>query len=126
MVNFETIAKERLAASAELTALVEDRIYHEVAPQGCAKPYVVHQVVSDVPVNSTDGYSDLTTARVQVDCYAKTGLQAKAVADEVNEVLGAVVEVGFSSYRADRRGGYEDETELHRVSMDFLMTSCGG
>lgn len=110
-----------LRANSAVVALVGDRIYPLVRPQGSALPAIVFTVVDDLPVNSLGGAtSGLVDALVQFDCYAKTYVSAHAVAKAVSDMLSKRV-ADPAAVRQAKRDGYEDETELYRVSMDFSM-----
>ena len=108
-----------LLASTAVTAQVVGRVFPQKMPQGVALPAIRYAVVDDVPVNSVEGTGVTARARVQVDVFAKKYLDAQGLADAV---VGAV---GAGGLLLDRRDGYEDETELHRVSMDFSMWHGG-
>lgn len=122
MTTIEAVRAE-LAADAAVTALVGERIYPQVAPQGAAPPYVVMTVVSDVPSNTFDGSpaTRLVQSRIQVDCYARMYREARAVADAVDGVLGALSRPDLIAQREMTQESYENDAELHRVSMDFLV-----
>ncbi len=98
------------------------RIFPEVMVEDCLKPAVVYTVISDIPLNSLAGFtSGKSNARVQVDVYSFSYAEAQEVADAVESLLGAYVSVGFSSLQVSRRDLYENNTRLHRVSMDHSI-----
>lgn len=121
----EQVRAELIAASA-VTDLVGQKVSPNKAPQGTEPPFLVLSVPDDVPSNSADGMvaTRLRTARVQVDAYARTYLEAQAVAAAVAEVVGNLDEPSpeLSAYEEARRDLYDDEAELHRVSMDFMVS----
>lgn len=110
-----------LLADPAVVALVVGRIFPQVLPQGVVMPALRYTVVSDVPQTSLQGWtSGLRNARVQVDAFSRKYLEAQTLADAVVGALGSLTgEV--ASLLESRRDGYEDETGLHRVSMDFSM-----
>lgn len=122
MTTLEAI-REKLAADLPLAALVGTRIYPQVIKQGAATPAVVLTVVSEVPQNTFTGApgSLLLSARVQVDAYAATYREAHAVADAVDAVIGALSSPSLSAYRDNKQDLYDDETQQHRVSLDFSV-----
>jgi hypothetical protein len=59
---------------------------------------------------------------VQVDCYSRSYGEAQALADAVHDLLGRDRPVpGIKAFRSNRGDDYEDDTQLHRVSMDFTI-----
>lgn len=119
------LVRAELVASAAVTALVATRIYPNKAEQGCARPYLVMTVPSDVPLNTVDGAAAtrLHNARVQVDAYAVTYLVARQVAAAVVAVVADLARHDLAGYLNAKRDLYDDEAQLHRVSMDFLVDS---
>lgn len=125
-----------LLAHAPLTALVgtnPTRVYWMRAPQAVAKPFVVLQVVTNLPDVTHQGPSGLVAGRVQADCYAETYGSAKAVSRAVTGRLsgyrGTVSGTVFDGiFKDSERDGYEDEVspdKLYRVSMDFILWHKG-
>lgn len=111
-----------LSGTSAITSLVGTRIYPQVIPQGSAMPAVAYSVVDEVPENSLTGWSSgLSNARVQVDAYAPTYVSAQALADAIAGALATYQTSGLSVLLESKRDGYEDETSLHRVSLDFSM-----
>jgi len=122
MTTVEAI-RARLLAAPAVAALVGQRVYPSKMPQAPTFPTVVLQVISDVPVDSLAVAYDgrLSIARLQVDCYAPTYLQAHQVADAVDQVVSELTEVGLSAVKETSQDLYDDEVERHRVSMDFAV-----
>lgn len=127
-VGEQVVAK--LAADATVAGLVAGRVYPNTMPEGATLPAIVYQVVSDVPQNSFDGTTStrLKQARLQVDCYARPSsaggggyLQAHAVADAVEAVIGNLSDPAFNATLELSRDLYDNATEYHRVSMDFSV-----
>jgi hypothetical protein len=111
-----------LSGDATVAGLVGTKIYPSKMPQGPrASDYkaIVYLVVSDVPANAITGDASnrLRNARVQVDCYAKRYEDAQTLAEAVD----AVATVALNGWRETSRDIYDDEAELHRVSMDVLL-----
>lgn len=122
MTTLETI-RARLAADATVEELVEDRIYPQVLPQGSTMPAIALTVIDEMPINALTGdpATRLKRARVQVDCYAETYLKAHDVAMAVDNVISALSDPDLSAYRESSEDLYDDETQLYRVSSDFLV-----
>lgn len=109
-----------LAGNAGVATLAGDRIFPGVMPQGSGLPAVVYTAVDDVPENTLEDFT-LSNARVQVDCYAKGYVAAQTLAKAIVDVLSGYRVGGMSLLLLAKRDGYEDETQYHRVSMDFSM-----
>lgn len=122
MTHIEAVRAE-LVADATVTGLVGSRIYPQKAPDQVTRPFVVLSVVSDVPGNAHGGApaTRLCSAVVQVDCYAASYLSAQAIATAVDNVLGALERHTLSAQRLVSRDLYEPETDLHRISVDFVV-----
>lgn len=125
MSTFVELVRAELVAATAVTDLVAQRIYPLVAPQGTVPPYVVVFTASDVPVNSVDGKAAdrLHVARVQVDVYGGTYLSAHAAASVVSAVVEDLARSDLSAYLDAKRDLYDDEAQLHRVSMDFFVSA---
>jgi hypothetical protein len=117
----ETV-RTALVGNVGVTALVVGRIFPNVIPQGVSMPAIRYLVVDDVPMNVLAGNASRRSARVQIDAYAKKYLDAHAVADAVAGAVGTLSGPAVTAVVIDRRDGYEDETELHRVSMDVSVS----
>ena len=67
-------------ADPQLTALVGQHIYPITAKQSAPLPYMTWQRLSEVPTYHMGGRSNLTSATVQVECWADTSPQVAALA----------------------------------------------
>lgn len=93
-----------------------DRVFPMVRPQESGVPAVTYQRVSNVPTTSLAGDSGLDSVRVQIDAWASTYANAKALAAQVRSaLLGAA----FKALMVSDFDDYETETQTYRVSMDF-------
>jgi hypothetical protein len=115
--------RDELVADATVTNLVAQRIYAQIMPQGVVLPAVLLTVISETPENSVDGSpsSRLVSSLVQADTYAKGYADARALADAVVNVLGGLSRPDLSGELQTTRDSYDDETQLHRVSVDVLI-----
>ena len=101
-MSFQADLYSTLGLYAGLSALVGTRIFVDVASSEVARPYIVWQEVSAVPVNGVDGQNGLTNYRVQITSIAVTALQAREVAAQVRAAMAAAtlfksLEVDFAS-----------------------------
>lgn len=110
-----------LTADAAVAALVEARVFPNKAPQDAAAPFVVYQLISEVPENILRGGSSLSSSRLQVDSYGVTYLEAHAVAAAVAAVFEAFSSPSLSAWRLSTRDLFDDEAQLHRVWADFSV-----
>ena len=123
----EEALRQVLVFSESVTALVGTRVYPQILPQGAnataGLPAVVITVISDVPERTftSEPGSRLSDIRAQVDVWAATYLQAHQVAAKVDAVLSALAGVDLSADRVMQADDYEDETQLHRVRMDYQV-----
>ena len=115
--------RDALLADVVMSALVGTRIYPSIAPQGVARPFIILRLISAVPHHTHDGApSDLLeAARVQVDCYGPEYATVHALASKVDDVLGALSGPEISATRESAADGYENETSLHLVSLDYFV-----
>lgn len=122
----------RLSNYAGLTALVDQRIYPLTAPQDGPSPFVVYQVISEVPQSAMGSDTGNIRARVQVDSRATANQgyrQARLVATQVRAALqrysGTNATVVIDDIFVDEASGediYEDEGGgAYRVRLDFIV-----
>lgn len=109
-----------LAASPAFVTLCGTRIFPLRAKQDAALPRVVYGEVDRIPINDLNGRTGLTKFRVQFDCYAERYLDAHSVAQTIHTVFDSRNDNPCSSFVVGR-DLYDDESELYRVSLDFLF-----
>lgn len=79
---------DTLSASSAVVALVGNRIAdHGEIPQGTAKPYITWFVVIGQPFDQLSGTPCGDFDTVQIDCWAPTGKDVKALALAVRDAL---------------------------------------
>jgi hypothetical protein len=119
-----------LTGDAGVSAIVGNRIFPGVIPEGSLLPVIVYSVISDVPENSLTGSvaTRAVNARVQVDCYARPTsaggggyAQVQALAAAVDSALASQSSQTISAWREISRDLFDNETQYHRVSMDFSL-----
>lgn len=113
----------QLAADPDVVALVGERMFPNVAPQGTAMPALVYNVISTVPESSLDGAAAdrLNTIRLQIDCYSKTYEQAHALDQVVDQVISNLALTDLSAWRDGSRDLYDNPTQRHRVQTDYIV-----
>lgn len=115
----ETDLFSHLSTDAAIVALVSERVYPSIMPQDCTKPAITYTIVNNrelQAINSREPYG--FDVRVQVDCWAKTSLEALELRDSVQTAMHLFAHKahGFNS-----RTLYESETKLHRQLIEFNL-----
>lgn len=122
---------DHLMADSGVTAITTS-MYPMFMPQSADPPAITYQVIFSEQDNrfegQTGGYRQTT---MQVNCISDRYLEATNLADAVESALidfrgnmGSVSPALFIDYlRLEMRSSdiFEDETELYRVQMDFLI-----
>ncbi|HEY4546662.1 MAG TPA: DUF3168 domain-containing protein [Pedomonas sp.] len=79
---------QRLAGHVQLAAMVGTKIYPSRAPDEAALPYVTYLDMAALDqAQDLNGKGDLSLARVQVDAWATTAMEAKHIGDAVQAAL---------------------------------------
>lgn len=118
-----------LIADATIHAVVADRIYPMIIPQGATLPCLTYQRISTpriVTHDSSGATGDLTNPRFQFDGWAVTQKVAKAIADALRTVLhgkrGAMGGVTIRAALAENEAPeYIAEAELYRSRSDYII-----
>ena len=110
-----------LSGAGALAALVSDRIYPALAPEGSARPYVVFSKISTVPTE-THGSSSaerLDETLIQFMIVAETYTATEDIAAALRTVLeDAGGPTNGSTEITNIRETYEDDTELFVTQLD--------
>lgn len=101
-----------------LTDLVDGRCYPLVMPQNPVLPALVYTRQSSDPQYRLEGGASLNQVRIEVDCYADTYTDAKALSESVRLAMEAASYKGTLIFDSDF---YEPEVKLYRVVMDFYV-----
>lgn len=102
---------------SDLTDLVSTRIFPHPAPQGTTRPYVTYTTIGNTPANVMAGAGSASQDQriMQVDVWADDYPGVQAAAAEAKNAMQQ------SFYLVSERDGYEQQTEAHRVSLDFSV-----
>jgi len=116
-----------LRSHAPLTALVGPKVFWDERPQRQRLPAVVMTLISDGSEHSIDGPDNLSTARVQIDCWSKTQKQKIAIAKVIRKYLGhlsqGVIDNTIHLQTRDGREGEKDQAGIvYRRSLDFNIS----
>ena len=114
-----------LLGSADVSAIVGDRINWREHPQGAPWPGIILTVIGSQNGHTMSGPNDLFETRVQADIYADTYGAAKTTARAVLAALdghrsGGLQGVFHAGSRDGREGGTNEADRPFRVSMDFM------
>lgn len=95
------------------------RVYPDIAPEGEPRPYITWQRVGGSAVNFIDAtVPSKKNARVQVNVWADTRLEADDLAAQVEDTLRAVLALQTTVLGAPT-AVYEPETKLKGSMQDF-------
>jgi hypothetical protein len=84
---FDPDTQSELTASADLVALVQNKIYTEDAPQGTPAPYVCSWNVDGIRGGNLSEAAETKNVRVQIDIYGSTKKQARQIRDLVCKAI---------------------------------------
>ena len=126
MAEVEDAIYSRLIGFAGLSALVGIRVYPSLLPQKVTYPAVRYSRVSGERLRSHSGASGLAMPRFQIDAWAETYDEAKAVAKQIRLALdnfsGTVATVKIHAAFLDSdRDLYDDKAEVFAVSADYTI-----
>lgn len=102
-------------------ALADGQVYPDIAPlnesgePAIAPPWITFTLVSQVYGDTFCDVAEETSA-LQVDVYAQTVDEARALRDEV---AAALVPLQFT--QMNKTGGYEPETRLRRATLEVSI-----
>jgi len=122
----------RLEADADVTAIVAERIYWLVRPQGETLPAIVLQVISEERTQHLKGFNDMWEARVQVAAQSERYSESRKLAEaavaalidiaEVDDATGANVIFWRGKVDGPRDLGSQEETRfVHRAVADLAL-----
>jgi hypothetical protein len=116
-----------LLADPAVAALIGTRMTPLVLPQNTAYPALTYQRISGQRLRSVDGPAGRARPRMQIDSWAETYLEAKALAAAVRRALdGYAGPMGAAQVGAvsldDERDIHEDEPKVSRVTQDYLIS----
>ena len=119
-VDFEIVLLRTLREDAGLSALVGNKVFALVIPQGTKLPCITFQRIGGMPANTLSGHSGLDEIDLQIDVWARDYDEAKAIAKAVR---AAMPPSGprFSAHLIEDQDLYEDGTNYFRVNMEFKV-----
>lgn len=97
------------------------RVYPDIGPEGVEKPYITWQQVGGEPINFVGpGTPSKKNARVQVNVWAATRLDADQMAIQVEDTLRAATALQ-TTVLGSPMADYEPETKLRGSMQDFSL-----
>ena len=119
-VDFEIVLLRTLREDAGLSALVGNKVFALVIPQGTKLPCITFQRIGGMPANTLSGHSGLEEIDLQIDVWARDYDEAKAIAKAVR---AAMPPSGprFSAHLIEDQDLYEHGTNYFRVNMEFKV-----
>ena len=119
-VDFEIVLLRTLREDAGLSALVGNKVFALVIPQGTKLPCITFQRIGGMPANTLSGHSGLEEIDLQIDVWARDYDEAKAIAKAVR---AAMPPSGprFSAHLIEDQDLYEDGTNYFRVNIEFKV-----
>lgn len=126
----ETILIDMLTSSAPaaIANAVDDRVHPGVLPESCQYPAIRLTNISNPMAERTSKGNQHTTreSTFQLDCYGKTYLAAKQLADNVAELLDGYQATHDSTVIqlievTNIRPGWESGTEHHNHTLDITI-----
>lgn len=102
-----------------LQALVAGQMFPDVAPVGVPKPYITYQQVGGQDTATMGGVAALRNARMQINVWAETRLEASQLMNQIIPILTADP-IRARPY-GDAVSRYEDETKLYGAELDFSI-----
>lgn len=130
MKDLRPALRAYLLADPAIAAIVANRVFATVIPQGVNSASVVVSLISGRGDHHMEGASGLGRSRLQVDAWAPGADVATALGNAVRDridgfrgVMGegdaAVTVQGI--FLADERDGYDDATKLYRLGRDYFV-----
>lgn len=132
-MTIEKALRDLLKDDAAVSGVVGAKIYPLLAPQNIAAPFIVYTRVIGDRIREINGPSGMAQVTFQIDCYAG-GLNKRneypAAVDLANKVrllldgyegTKSGIRIGGISLQTDQ-DFYEPDTNLYRVSQDYLVT----
>lgn len=129
-MNIEAALAKHVTEAPQTAAHIGGRMYPKRLPQNPTYPAIVYHRVSGNREHSHDSSSGLAHPRIQLDVYARTHVEAKAVAEAVRSVLDGLPagKLGGSAgvdtsgvFLEDDDDGYDDDFEIYWFRMDFSI-----
>lgn len=87
MADIKNALFDHLTADDGVSAIVDDRVYPNIAEPKAALPFITFQSIVTRPVRHLGGSSGIRDATIQIDSWAKSSPGATALAEAVVAAL---------------------------------------
>jgi hypothetical protein len=115
-MSIESTLYDTLRNDVTVAGLVSTRIYPQVAPDNASVPYVTYQVIVGTAHNKLVGAADSERKVIQINCISNSYSNAKTIAVACKAAVNGAV-----GYLNAERDDYYEQTENHRVMLDFSL-----
>lgn len=122
-VDFETLLLKKLREDETLASLVGNKIFALMIPQGTKLPCVTFQRIAGMPANTLNGFSGLEKIIVQIDSWALSLSQAKAISKAIRAAMPQHSNV-WSAHLDSDADLFEDGANYYRISQDWTVWFC--
>ena len=112
----------------DVNALVETKIFPNVAPQTTEFPFLIYDVVGSDPNDTKSGVSELDINSVMISCYSETYSQASDLANKVRIAMDRLAESTYNTIQiqSSQFQGYNDifdntcgDEGIYRKALEF-------
>lgn len=115
----------------DLTTLlkaIETKTFPLIAPTNATAPFLIYSRVSTMRVSDFDGPCGLAMATFRVDCYHKSYLEARKLANRVRVALNGKQTRDYSITLEQELdlSDLESAPDLYRVNLEFQITHSEG
>jgi hypothetical protein len=103
-----------LVADAGVIGQISTRVFHEMAPQGTARPYVTLSLIFSADERHMGAAAGITRATLQADIWATTTATLDAAGDAVRDALQGLqrTTMGSTDLRSATLTAERDEHEI--------------
>ena len=117
-----------LVNDSDVLALVETRIFPNVAPQTTEFPFIIYDVTGVQPNDTKDGPSTLDTNDVMISCYSETYSEASDLAKKIRVAMDRITEAEYATIKiqSSQFQSYNDifddtsgDAGIYRKALDF-------
>jgi len=117
-----------LSNDSDVLALVETRIFPNVAPQTTEFPFIIYDVTGVQPNDTKDGPSTLDTNDVMISCYSETYSEASNLAKKIRIAMDRITESEYNTIKiqSSQFQSYNDifddtsgDAGIYRKALDF-------
>ena len=116
-VDFEAVLRDTLINNDEVYALVRNKIFPLVIPQGTVLPCITFQRLRSYPANTLSGASGLEKVDLEIDAWGNEYAQTKDVAKAVR--LAMPTSGPWAAHLRYDSDDYEYTGPYYRVLMRF-------